>query len=178
MEHQKINYAVNTALAIFFVCISIGLVGCEGISGYSTESLYPDNVATVYVKMFENKTFERGIEYELTDALAKQIEASTPYKIVSSADRADTILTGYIGPVGKSILSAERETGRPLEKEVLINATVSWKNLKTGDILLNAEQVSASATYSEWQNQGFAYGSTLAANKLAKRIVEAMEKSW
>jgi hypothetical protein len=128
--------------------------------------------------MFENKTFERGIEYELTDALAKQIETSTPYKVVSSADRADTILTGYIGPVGKSILSAERETGRPMEKEVLIEAAVSWKNLKTGEMLLDAEQVSASATYSEWQSQGFAYGSTLAANKLAKRIVESMEKSW
>jgi hypothetical protein len=128
--------------------------------------------------MFDNKTFERGIEYELTDAVCKQIEAATPYKIVSSADRADTILTGFIGPVGKGILSAERETGRPMEKEVLVNATVSWKNLKTGDMVLNSKQISATATYSEWQNQGFTYGSNLAVNKLAKKIVEAMEKPW
>ena len=34
------------------------------------------------------------------------------------------------------------------------------------------------ASYSEWQNQGTAYASSLAANKLAVKIVELMEKEW
>jgi hypothetical protein len=38
--------------------------------------------------------------------------------------------------------------------------------------------VNASATYSEWQNQGFRYAYTLAANNLAQKIVESMEKQW
>ena len=55
---------------------------------------------------------------------------------------------------------------------------VNWKNLKTGELLINNKSVNASATYSEWQNQGFSYASTLAANNLARRIVELMEKEW
>jgi len=75
-------------------------------------------------------------------------------------------------------LSAERKTGRALEKEVELRAVVTWKNIKTGDLLLDNESVAASASYSEWQNQGFGYASTLAANKLAGKIVEMMEKKW
>jgi hypothetical protein len=38
--------------------------------------------------------------------------------------------------------------------------------------------VSAEAAFSQWQNQGFSYASALAANNLARSIVELMEKEW
>ncbi len=177
------NYSIprkskSICLAVSLVILGVGLTGCEDGGGYSTEPLFGDEISTVYVKMFDNKGFERGVEYELTDALAKRIEAETPYKVVSSIDRADSVISGYIGRAGRGVLSAERETGRPLEKEIVLTATVDWKNLKTGQFLLEGKQVAASATWSEWQNQGIAYGSALAANKLAERIVELMETPW
>jgi len=128
--------------------------------------------------MFDNRSFRRGVEYELSDALAKRIEAETPYKIISSRDRADTVISGQIVQITESVLTRERQIGRALEKEVHLQAVVSWKNLKTGDLLINNKSVSASANYSEWQNQGFGYASTLAANNLARKIVELMEKEW
>jgi len=152
--------------------------GCARMKGYSNESLFSDEVSSIYLKMFENRSFQRGLEYELTDALAKRIEAETPYKIISSRDRADTLMTGQITLIGGSVLTSERETGRALEKEVELQALVSWKNLKTGELLLDNVSVNASATYSEWQNQGFRYASNLAANNLARKIVELMEKRW
>ncbi|MHC4758005.1 MAG: LPS assembly lipoprotein LptE [Planctomycetota bacterium] len=148
------------------------------MGGYSNEFLYPDDVSTVYVQMFDNQSFYRGIEYELTDALSKRIEVETPYKVVSSPERADTVINGKITSVAQSVLSMERETGRPLEREVELRAVVSWKNLKTGQILVNNGTVGASATYSEWQQQSFDYASTLAANNMAQRIVELMETQW
>jgi len=154
------------------------LCGCGKTNSYSNDSLFPEDVSSVYVEMFENQSFWRGVEYKLTDALAKRIEAETPYKIVSSRDRADTIISGYISSVGQSLLSAERETGRPLEKEVVIKAVVNWKNLKTGELLIDTQTVNASASYSDFQNQSFNYASSLTANKLAERIVELMEKKW
>jgi hypothetical protein len=170
----------SEAFAVFMSLIVYVLLvcGCAETGGYSNESLFPEEVGSVYVEMFESRSFRRGVEYELTDALAKRIEAETPYKIVSSRDRADTILSGQIMHVGTSGLSSERRTGRALEKEVQVQAVVNWKNLKTGELLIDNESVSASASYSEWQNQGFRYGSVLAANKLAQRIVELMEKEW
>ena len=161
---------------IFAICLTF--CGCSGFNGYSNQSLFTDEVSSVYVEMFDNKTFKRGVEYELTDALAKRIEAVTPYKIVSNRDRADTIISGHLESAGQSVLSAERETGKALEKEVQLRAIVNWKNLKTGEMLIDNESVSASASYSEWQNQSYGYASALAANNLAQKIVELMEIPW
>ncbi len=181
MERGYSKKTRRITFIIFFSLIAasfVGFYGCADMSGYSNESLFPEDVSSVYVEMFDNRSFRRGVEYELTDALAKRIEAETPYKIISSKDRADTVLSGQIVSVGESRLSTERETGRPLEEEVELRAVVNWKNLKTGELLIDNRAVSGSASYSEWQRQGFRYGSTLAANNLAKRIVELMEKQW
>jgi len=167
----KIAVIVAFVPAVVCVCIC-------GCAGYTNTSLYPQGIGSVYVEMFDNQSLRRGIEYELTDALAKRIEAQTPYKIVSDRDRADTVISGRIVRAGEAALSMERQSGRALEKEVQLQAEVSWKNLKTGQLLMNNKTVSASAVFSEWQNQGFAYGSSLAANNLAERIVEMMASDW
>ncbi len=154
------------------------LLSLAGCAGYHNTSLYPKDVATVYVEMFDNQSFRRGIEYELTDALAKRIESQTPYKIVSNRDKADTVISGQIVQVKESVLTTERQIGRALEKNIELRAVVSWKNLRTGELLVDNKTAVASASYSEWQSQSFAYGSTLAANSLAVRIVELMESKW
>jgi hypothetical protein len=146
--------------------------------GYSNESLFPQDVSTVCVQMFDNRTFRRGVEFELSDALAKRIEAETPYKIVSSADRADTVISGQIVSINESALSLERQLGGVLEREVALQAVVNWKNMKTGELLIANQQVAASASYSTYQKQDFGYASNLAANNLARKIVELMEKKW
>jgi len=59
-----------------------------------------------------------------------------------------------------------------------LKAVVTWKNLRTGEILIDNKTVAASAAFSEWQSQSFTYGATLAANLLAEKIVEQMESGW
>jgi hypothetical protein len=152
--------------------------GCDGLNGYSNQSLFPQDIETVYMEMFDNQTFRRGSEYELSVALSKRIEVETPYKIVSSRDRADTIISGQIVSIGESALSTERETGMVLEKEVALTALVNWKNLKTGELLIDNITLSATASYSEYQQQDIKYASNLAANNLARKIVELMEVKW
>ena len=65
-----------------------------------------------------------------------------------------------------------------LENEVELQVVINWENLKTGELLIDNELVIARATYSGFQNQDFTYGSTVAANNLAQRIVELMQKKW
>lgn len=151
------------------------LAGC---GGYTNRSLFPQDIKSVYVEMFDNRTFRRGTEYTLSDALAKRIESDTPYKIVSDRDRADSIIDGQLTVIAESILTLERETGRALEKEVVLTATVNWKNLKTGRMMMNNQAVTASAGYSDFLHQDFTYASSLAANKLAQKIVEVMQDNW
>ena len=162
------------------VCTFSWLVfcGCAEMTGYSNQSLFPADVGSVCLEMFENKSFRRGVEFKLSDALSKRIEAATPYKILSRKDRADSLISAKIVQVNELVLSVERETGLPLEKELLLKAVVNWKNLKTGQLLIDNKSVTSQATYSTFQNQDFSYASALAANNLARRIVELMEKEW
>ena len=163
---------------MFSAFFTLALCGCAGMFGYSDESLFPQDIESVRLEMFDNQTFRRGTEYDLSDALAKRIEADTPYKIVTSADRADTVISGQITNISESALSIERELGGVLEREVQVVATVNWKNLKTGELLVENQSVTASASYTTFQNQDFKYASALAANKLAEKIVELMETKW
>ena len=160
---------------VFFTLV---MCGCAAMNGYSNESLFPEDVDSVCLEMFDNQTFRRGIEYELSDAISKRIEAETPYKIISNRDLADTVISGRIVSIGELALTIDRETGRILEKEVELYAVVNWKNLNTGELLINNQTVNASASYSEYQMQDFKYGSSLAANKLARKVVELMETKW
>jgi len=152
--------------------------GCAEMSGYSDKAMFPQEVSSVCLEMFDNQTFRRGVEYELSDALSKRIEVDTPYKIVSSLDRADSVINGQIVSIDVSELSTEREIGRALEQELELRAVVNWKNLKTGQLLIDNQTVSASASYSTYQMQDFKYASALAANNLARKIVELMEEKW
>ncbi len=124
MKKEKLkNSHIYTSPRIFvFLCsytlvsFSLCLCGCTTLSGYTNDSLFPQDMDSICLEMFDNKTFRRGVEYELSDALSKRIEVETPYKIVSSSDRADTVISGQIVSIGESTISTERETGRVLER--------------------------------------------------------------
>ena len=156
------------------VICNISLCGCG--KGYSNQWLYPQDISNVYVEMFDSRSFRRGYEYVVTDAVCKRIESETPYKIVSDRDLADTILAGQIDSLSSSVLAGERYTGRPLEVEAGIKVSVTWKNLKTGRLLINNETVSAMATYSSLLDQDFDYAANLAANRAAEKVVELMQQ--
>ena len=178
-KNRRISRKSPSVLAILCSCVfSFSLCGCAGLAGYSSESLFPADVESVRLEMFDNQTFRRGVEYELTDALGKRIEVDTPYKIITDADRADTVMGGQIVALDELALSTDRELGTVLESEVQVRAVVHWKNLKTGELMIDYQQVSASASYSSLQMQDFKYASSVAANNLARKIVELMEASW
>lgn len=171
----KSHKCIRCSYALVLLCLPLFFAGC---SSYSNKSLYSQDIKSVYVEMFDNTTFERDIEYSLTDAVAKRIDAETPYRIVSDKSRADSVLSGKLTGISSSVLTVERETARSLENQAEVSAVFSWKNLKTGEYLLENSSVNATASYSEFQQQSFDYGSKVAVNKLAERIVEQMQTEW
>jgi len=80
--------------------VAVALIaGC----GYSTAPVLKENVSSVYIPIFDNRTFRRGLEYELTEAIRDQILYKTDLKIADK-DRADSILTGEILDFRESVL--------------------------------------------------------------------------
>lgn len=174
-KENKLNVFFASLFPYFLTSLLPFFAGC---SGYSNQSLYNDKVRSVYVEMFDNSTFQRDLEYDLTDAIAKRIDAETPYRIISDKSRADSVLSGKITGISHSALTIERQSGRALENQAEVSAEFSWKNLKTGQYLIKSSTASATASYSEFQQQSPNYASKTAANKLAERIVEQMQIEW
>ena len=57
--------------------LSVGLLSCSSdpTAGYSANSVYPTQIRSVAVPIFTSKSFVRDVDFELTDALIKEIEA-------------------------------------------------------------------------------------------------------
>jgi hypothetical protein len=165
----------NTVFRLMLLAMIMLIAGC---AGYSNQSLYSQDIKSVYVEMFDNTTFRRDLEYDLTDAIAKRIEAETPYKIISNRSRADTIISGKITGINASTITVEPETGRAIENQADVVAVFSWKNLQTGEFIVENTEVTATASYVEFQQQGFGNAAKVAVSRLAERIVELMQTEW
>jgi hypothetical protein len=102
--------------------------------GYTTCPQYDTNIHTVCVPIFKNLTMWRGVEFDLTKAIVREIEAKTPYKVVDDPNTADTILTGTIISLNKGILNKNQQNA-VREAETTLAAEVVWQDRRTGDIL-------------------------------------------
>lgn len=158
------------------------LAGCAGYRS-GNASLYPPDIHTVYVPMFESDSFRRNLGEQLTEAVVKQIELDTPYKVVSTPD-ADSVLTGRILGDTKRVV-VEDINDQPRDTEVNIVVQVSWTdrkgNLVSGrnlPIPPSVVQLSQSGELIPEYGQSGATAEATAIKKLAKRIVELMETPW
>jgi len=97
------------------------LIGC----GYSTQGVFPDAYRTVAVPVFDNRTFYRGFELEMTEAVIKAIESRTPYKVVG-VSLAETTLTGTIRDIEQDRLTRRRVGATPNQLEVRVTVDLVW----------------------------------------------------
>ncbi|MCS6852277.1 MAG: LPS assembly lipoprotein LptE [Gemmataceae bacterium] len=112
---------------------------CEGgghfrILGYSTKPNYDEGIRTVYVPVFNNLTLRRGLEFDLTRAVVRQIETKTPYKVVSNREAADTELLGTIISLNKAIIN-RNQLNEVREAETTLAVEVVWRDIRTGELL-------------------------------------------
>src|SRR5690349_10499621 len=124
-------------------CLLIGMSGTLGSCDYSSKSLYNRSYHTVAVPIFANKTFRREWEFRLTEAIDKNIEARTPYK-VSAQDKADTVLTGEIVEMPEDVLTRRFGTILPRETELIVAVNFTWKD-RNGRLLLERRYFNRSA---------------------------------
>jgi len=145
--------------------------------GYQWKSLYRAGVETVAVDIFESKQFSRGDEFGLTTAIAKNIEAYTPYKI-APRDRADTLLEGSIRSIRRPVMSFSRNGGVPQEQFYELTVDFTWKDLRSGKILTQRTYFEQTTAYYPTLGEDTFVGQQSAVEKLALAIVQQMEADW
>ena len=151
------------------------LSGC----GYSTQQLFPDRYRSVSVDIFENRTFYRDVEFDLTEAVVKQIEQRTPYAH-RPANVADTVLTGAVTDVRTRQLSRTLTAGLPQEVELIVTIDFEWKDQRTGEVLVGRRGFSGVGRYIPTQPvaEGLEVGQQAAAQRLAQDLVSSLRGGW
>ena len=149
----------------------------SGSTGYQWRSLYRDDVRTVAVPIFTNRSYRRGVELSLSRAIVNQLETTSPYKVVPR-ERADTVLEGEILDVNLRTLSPDVHTGLPQEQLYIVRLNFTWKDLRTGKILVERRRFEQSTTYYPTLGEGQFVGSQQNVERLALAIVQEMQADW
>ena len=92
-------------------------------------------------------------------------------------DRADTVLEGKVLALRERVLT-ETPQNRPREVEVTVSVAVTWRDLRTGEVLREAKRLSENATFVVDVGETEAMATADSFDRLARRIVELMEKGF
>jgi len=159
------------------------LCGCAGYQ-IGNQTLYPSHIQTVHVPVFESRSFRRNLGERLTEAVVKEIELKTPYKVVG-ASKADSVLSGRITADHKRVL-VPGMTGDARDVQVSIHVEVSWIDRK-GQVLRDPQSVplpeelidvAGTGDVVPEVGQSVATAQQEAICRVAQQIVGMMEVPW
>jgi hypothetical protein len=169
-----------------------GLGGCSGFVRNPTENAKDpgffgwhfhapfdtSEVKTVAI-FFKSNVFRRDLEKQLTEAVIKEINLRSPYRVVASHEQADSLLTGTIYSDQKNLI-VEAPTNLPRELNASIMVQTKWTHNPPTDI----ESRQIPTTISETINFVPEVGETTLSGynhviqSIAKQIVDMMEQPW
>lgn len=157
------------------------LNGC----GYVVGNGFARDIRTVHVPMFTSDSFRRNASERLTEAVHKQIEQRTPYRLVTAGDQADTRLIGHITSVRKDLL-LEDKFDDVREAQLSYQVELRWENLRTGQLIATRNvpltqgfaSLSSEATLIPEIGQSMATAEQAAVDEMARDIVNLLEVPW
>jgi len=167
--------------------ILLATAGCAGYR-FGNNTLYAPNVRTIYVPMVQSDSFRTtpavDIGERLTEALCKEIEKRTPFKVVGSEDGADSVLTARIVADTKRMV-VESPTDQSRNVELNYQALVTWAD-RGGTVIASGEVPMPAATVDVGQAAALVpeYGRSVVSTqqeaivKMAQQIVGLMEEPW
>ncbi len=158
---------------VLLVSLPVGLAGC----GYSSNAVFQDDVKTVYVDMFESRTFRRNLEFMLTEAVKKRIATDTPYR-VAAREKADTILRGEVLEARQTAYAPDFRTRQPREKQLTLVVRVQWKDVRNGKMLVDRPLLLQSVDYTPAAGESEPFARQKDIDRLAARIVAQMYNDW
>jgi hypothetical protein len=134
--------------------------------------------------MFESDSYRRGLAEWLTEAVVKEIETKTPYR-VAPADQADSVLIGRIVQERKHVIFEDfNDIPRALETTWLVE--VRWQG-PGGNLMGNVVTyplppapllVSEQAMLIPEAGQSVVTSQETVVHQIAKQIVSQMEAPW
>jgi hypothetical protein len=172
--------------AILLVAFAALLVsGCAGWQ-LGNRSLYRQDIRTVYVPPVDSGSFRRNLGERLTEALVRELENKSSFKVVADPD-ADSTLRCSIITDSKMVINETRfDDPRDLDANFFVQ--VSWTD-RHGNLIGGQptnvplpfeirENIGESANFVPEGGQSLATAQQEAFGRLAQQIVGMMEAPW
>ncbi|MGI9518975.1 MAG: LPS assembly lipoprotein LptE [Pirellulaceae bacterium] len=160
-------------LAVAFL---VTLPGCQGYE-FGTPTMHRFEIRSVHVPMIESDSFRRFLGQRLTEAVVKEIELNTPFRVTSAA-RADSILTARIRKERKTPeIESPFDDPRDLQYEMQVDVT--WTD--RGGIPLTDRQVlrlTRDVNFIPEGGQSLTSAQQEVIERIARQIVNQMELTW
>ncbi len=172
---------MNRCIAIFLAIVALVLLSScasDPSRGYSFASTIPGSGQTIAVDVFDNYTFSKGVEVELTEAIIKELQRKTPLRVTRG--QADTSLTGVVRAVDMKQIARDSTTGLVDQIAVKIIVDFEWKDNRTGTVLVGRRSFSAVETFVSGQgtNEPVELGRRGASQRLASDLVGELRSAW
>lgn len=173
----------NASLALALLAATLLHFGCAGYQ-LGQRSLYRPDIRTVHVPIAQSDSYRRYLGERLTEAVVKDIELKTPYKVVD-AGSADSVLTMRLVSDSKRVLS-ENGFDEPRDIEADFFVQLSWVD-RRGEMIMGPNgipvaplilNIGQSANFVPEAGQSLATAQHEAINRLAQQVVGQMELAW
>lgn len=170
-------------LALLAACSLFLWTGCAGYQ-IGTRSLYRPDIRTVYVPMIESDSLRRNLGERLTEAVVREIELQTPYKVVHRPD-ADSVLSARLISDTKRVVAEEvNDIPRDIETDLVVQ--VDWTDHRGQFLMQDANfnfsavsfSVAQAANFVPEGGQSVATAHQEAIQRLARQIVAQMQARW
>jgi lipopolysaccharide assembly LptE-like protein len=168
---MKCKYALRI-VSVILTLFCVSLASC----GYSSKSLLRTNVRSIYIPIFENDTYRRGYEFEITKAIRDQILLRTRLDIVDK-DEADSILFGKIARVDENVL-IEDTRDNIVESRVSVGIDIRWVDKRTGRAIVDRKNITAPAEFIVRRFETLDSAGEESFVRVAQSIIAAMEEDW
>lgn len=159
----------SPAALIAVVCV---VAGC----GYSTRYVAPQGVRTVAVSVLENRTLYSGVEFELTDAIIKEIASKTPLRI-AAAGEADAQLRGSLQDYGLRVLRRDTE-GAVAEYQLRALVNMELISTDTGETLRKVDGAGWELSYLPIRGETEEAARLELLRRLARKVVARTFETW
>ncbi len=157
------------------VLLLLGLAVLPACSGYRSDPIFPKAARRVAVPIFENQTFFRQIELDLTRSVCDELRGRPGIHVVDPAE-ADIILEGTITDVDQRVLSITRRR-RSTESSATTQVACKVLDARTRQELKRFS-TSERVDFAIQTGEGLQTAQRQAFYDLARKIVYELEADW
>jgi outer membrane lipopolysaccharide assembly protein LptE/RlpB len=147
----------------------------SGCAGYRSGSLFPQGARRIAVPIFENETFFRLIEVDLTRSICDELRSRPGIHVTSEAD-ADIILEGVITDVDQRVLAITKRD-RATESSATTSVKCRVIDAKTRKVLKDFTEKKR-IDFALATGEGLQTAQREAFYELAREIVYQLEADW